>query len=314
MKVFILTTLLGATDAICNCNFCDSGPTVKCHDQDPNSYCQIGAPRYPGESAADAFNDNSGCVCNWGLKFNAKAGKGHYCGGSAPPAPPAPTHCQHYTVASGDTCQTIAQKFHTDLAHVSLGNGRSCPWMIYPGQIITVCPSDAPTGCKYHTVVSGDTCTKIASEFGTDIAHVFTADGSACPWMIYPDQDVMICPSKSTKLAAAEAPSKTSVIAASLRMLAAAVDAVAPVTDALTVTASCPFSCKASSPLTTNSWCRDNCNHNPSFCPAGYCKCAANQPYVKKCKSISAVTTDTWCASNCNAYPAFCPKSDCKCK
>ena len=125
---------------------------------------------------------------------------------SKPTPAPAPTPCQKYTVVNGDTCAGIAAKFGTSIARVSLGNGQSCPWMIYPGQVVTVCPASAPTDCLYHEVGPGDTCAGIANHFGTDTAHVFTADGNTCPWMIYPGQEVMVCPNKAkiaTKLSPA---------------------------------------------------------------------------------------------------------------
>ena len=111
--------------------------------------------------------------------------------------------CQDYTIVSGDTCDGIASKFATDLAHVSLYDG-PCPRMIYPNEVAKVCnkntplpPMPVPTNCVKHTVVSGDNCNAIAAEYQTDLAHVFIGNGRSCPWTIYPGQEAIVCPKTS---------------------------------------------------------------------------------------------------------------------
>ena len=187
MKAFVLLLLVCSANAVCDCQV--TGCATKCKLLDPNSFCG-----QQGQPVQDDFTDGSGCACDWGLKYFANSTIGHFCGGSGP-APPAPiSNCTRYIVQPGDTCDEIAFKFHTDLAHISVGHGMACPYEIYPGEYVTVCPENAPTDCKYHTVVAGETCTSIAAEFHTDVQHITTADGYLCPWEIFPGQDVLVCP------------------------------------------------------------------------------------------------------------------------
>jgi hypothetical protein len=63
--------------------------------------------------------------------------------GELQPGPPI-TKCVNYTVVSGDYCSKIAAAFGTDLAHVTL-HGKPCPDALNIGDVLLVCPEDAPT-------------------------------------------------------------------------------------------------------------------------------------------------------------------------
>ena len=197
--------------ALCGGQFCTS--SFSC-PQDPSSChpcASAPSPASAGKGCKAIFPTVTDAWCNANCGTNPPPSfcPAGYCkckgSGPKPPTPkpskptpapaPAPTpgKCKKYTVVSGDNCYAIAQRFGTTLAHVSIGDGVSCPALIHPGDVVTVCPTKPPTDCTYHEVGRGDTCAGIAAHFGTDLAHVFTADGNTCPWMIYPGQQVMVC-------------------------------------------------------------------------------------------------------------------------
>eukprot|EP01084_Bolivina_argentea_P271403 461799_1 len=73
----------------------------------------------------------------------------------------------------------------------------------------------------------------------------------------------------------------------------------------------------------TDDWCMSNCNHNPPYCPDGFCACdsTSNGPSTTDTsgtciwgyKAISPSATDFWCESNCNHNPPYCPTNMCAC-
>ena len=104
---------------------------------------------------------------------------------------PAKTFCETYTVASGDSALSIAQKFQIDY-EVLVAALQDCIGYV-DGTVLQIgqracippyspsCKFVAATGddgkCKYYTVQYGDTLANIASSFRTDLAELATLNG-----------------------------------------------------------------------------------------------------------------------------------------
>ncbi len=102
------------------------------------------------------------------------------------PAATAPA-AQDYTVAKGDSFSSIAKKFNVKVKDIELANPGIEPTKLQIGQklhipaapapVAAASPSTTPPGAiemgssgqQTYTVKSGDTLTKIASEFGTTV-------------------------------------------------------------------------------------------------------------------------------------------------
>jgi len=100
--------------------------------------------------------------------------------------------------------------------------------------------------------------------------------------------------------------------------------------------------CHASSPLATDKWCTENCNHAPAFCPPALCMCVEPASTTASTTSVASMTTsarqsstqppsttltrgsctgccsidpfmsadmDAWCQANC--AQGHCPESHC---
>jgi peptidoglycan endopeptidase LytE len=105
------------------------------------------------------------------------------------PAPPAAPAAQDYTVAKGDSFSSIAKKFNVKVKDIELANPGIEPTKLQIGQKLHIpaaaattasasaAPATTPPGSiemgsageQTYTVKSGDTLTKIASEFGTTV-------------------------------------------------------------------------------------------------------------------------------------------------
>jgi LysM repeat protein len=101
--------------------------------------------------------------------------------------PPVQPAAQDYTVAKGDSFSSIAKKFNVKVKDIEMANPGIEPTKLQIGQKLHIpaaavttaaaSPSATPpgsiemgsTGEQTYTVKSGDTLTKIASEFGTTI-------------------------------------------------------------------------------------------------------------------------------------------------
>lgn len=102
------------------------------------------------------------------------------------PQPAPPTSTGVYTVKSGDTLSSIAQKYGTTWQALAASNGLSNPNLIYPNQVLKV-PGPASTQQTY-TVKQGDTLSGIASANGTSWQTLAAINGLSNPSLIYPGQ------------------------------------------------------------------------------------------------------------------------------
>lgn len=96
-----------------------------------------------------------------------------------------------YTVRSGDTLSSIADKFGTSYQTLASLNGISNPNLIYVGQVLRVNGS-ASTGSVYYTVRVGDNLSAIASRYGTSYQSIAALNGLANPNLIYAGQTLKI--------------------------------------------------------------------------------------------------------------------------
>jgi len=110
---------------------------------------------------------------------------------TAPPAPPpVPTETE-YTVVKGDSYSTIAKKCGVTVKAIEAANPGVEPTKLQIGQKLhipapasaggsgssmTTAPDTATTGEQSYSVKSGDTLTKIATEFGTTVKAIRSAN------------------------------------------------------------------------------------------------------------------------------------------
>ncbi|MDN5345470.1 MAG: hypothetical protein PWQ18_1584, partial [Clostridia bacterium] len=115
------------------------------------------------------------------------------------PGPPACSGGFYYTVQSGDSMYTIAQRFGVSLNDLIAANPQvKDPNLIYPGQVLCV-PKVAPPGpppCPggfYYTVQQGDSMYTIAQKFGVSLNDLMAANPQITdPNLIYPGQVLCI--------------------------------------------------------------------------------------------------------------------------
>ncbi len=94
-----------------------------------------------------------------------------------------------YTIRSGDTLSSIAQRFGTDVATLARANGISNPNRIYAGESLNV----PGTGTSTHTVVRGDTLAVIARNAGLSLQAVLNANPQIRNAdLIYPGQEITL--------------------------------------------------------------------------------------------------------------------------
>lgn len=96
-----------------------------------------------------------------------------------------------YTVRSGDTLSSIADKFGTSYQTLASLNGISNPNLIFAGQTFRVNGS-ASAGSVYYTVRAGDNLSAIASRYGTSYQSIAALNGLANPNLIYAGQTLKI--------------------------------------------------------------------------------------------------------------------------
>ena len=108
-----------------------------------------------------------------------------------------------YTVTAGDTVSGIAGRFGLSTASVLALNGLGWKSLIFPGQSLrlTTAPvvaaqqetpiADSSNSASY-TIVTGDTVSSIAAQFGVSIQSVLSANGLTWSTIIYPQQTILI--------------------------------------------------------------------------------------------------------------------------
>jgi LysM repeat protein len=113
-----------------------------------------------------------------------------------------------YTVASGDTLFTLAQRFNTTVATLAQINNIVNPNLIYPGQALIVTnAAPAPTPVPpaqtapapvpvvspgVHVVQSGENLFRIALRYNMTWDVLARANGLCFPFLVYPGQQLVI--------------------------------------------------------------------------------------------------------------------------
>jgi LysM repeat protein len=107
------------------------------------------------------------------------------------PAPLPPPTGTEYTVAKGDSFSTIAKKFGVSVKAIEVANPGVEPTKLQIGQKLNIPPAAPATGStpaaastgdtgaateQTYSVKSGDTLTKIATEFGTTVKAIRSAN------------------------------------------------------------------------------------------------------------------------------------------
>lgn len=95
-----------------------------------------------------------------------------------------------YTVESGDTLYVIARNYNSTVANILKFNAIPNPDIIFPGQRIQI-PLSPPEAIIY-TVKSGDTLYLIAKKFGTYLDNLIRFNYLEPPYIIYPNQQLVV--------------------------------------------------------------------------------------------------------------------------
>jgi LysM repeat protein len=102
-----------------------------------------------------------------------------------------------YTVQVGDTIAAIAGRHSLSTASVLALNGLGWKSLIFPGQVLKLAPgaSVAPAAAQEggrHTIVAGDTISRIAIRFGVPVESLLSVNGLSWSSIIYPGQTIAI--------------------------------------------------------------------------------------------------------------------------
>jgi len=98
-----------------------------------------------------------------------------------------------YSVVSGDTVSGIAARFGLSTSAVLSLNGLDSAALIFPGQVLELAQTAAPTPtASSYTVASGDTIGGIAAAHGLGTEAVLSANGLDRSSVIYPGQVVVL--------------------------------------------------------------------------------------------------------------------------
>jgi len=123
-----------------------------------------------------------------------------------PPPPTAqPTTAQGnvvHTVKSGETLFSIGRLYNVNPYSIAAANNIPYPYIIYPGQQLTVPTGTTPPGptppppsgqCRYrHTVRPGENLYRISLAYGVPMATIATANGIVNYNLIYAGQTLCI--------------------------------------------------------------------------------------------------------------------------
>lgn len=94
-----------------------------------------------------------------------------------------------YTVVSGDTLSTIANRFGVSVTDICSINNIDNPNLIYPGQTLMLGGADSSI---WHTVASGENLSSIAEKYGTSWRSIADLNGLSNPNLIYPGQKLKV--------------------------------------------------------------------------------------------------------------------------
>jgi murein DD-endopeptidase MepM/ murein hydrolase activator NlpD len=136
-------------------------------------------------------------MCQRGAEAMAKRGATfdeilrHYYSGiellgfdPAPPPPP-PANAQSYTIQRGDTLRKVGSRFGTTVkAIVALNPEITDPNRISAGQVIVLPRGPVEEGATEYVVQLGDTLSKLARKWGTDVATLIALNELANPSLL----------------------------------------------------------------------------------------------------------------------------------
>lgn len=97
-----------------------------------------------------------------------------------------------YTVKSGDCLSSIGKRLGVSWVNIASRNGIQSPYTIYPGQVLAIASGSTVSGSQYYTVRSGDTLSRIASQYGTSYQTLAKLNGIKNPNRIYPGQSIRL--------------------------------------------------------------------------------------------------------------------------
>ena len=101
---------------------------------------------------------------------------------------PVATTSQTHIVQYGENLSGIAAKYGTTWQELARINALSNPNIIYQGQSLNVVGGQSVATSGYCVVESGDTLSSIASQFGTTVERLVSANGIVNPNLIYAGQ------------------------------------------------------------------------------------------------------------------------------
>lgn len=107
-------------------------------------------------------------------------------------ANPTQPATQTYTVKSGDTLSSIANKYGTTYQELARINGISNPNKIYPGQVLKIGGGSSIPSTEYYIVKSGDTLSAIAKKYGTTVNQLASWNNIANVNKIYVGQKLRV--------------------------------------------------------------------------------------------------------------------------